>query len=168
VLGPDRRGPVVLGSSLTIRHADLAAGVGAGFTPARVVANRGLAGIDGTISTATGFALATGEPVRVVVGDLTFLHDVGGLAHGGHEPEVDLQVIVLDDAGGGIFGTLEHGRPEHADVYPRYFGTAQQIDIGALAAGLGASHHRVRTTAELTRVLDAPVRGRSVVEVSLV
>ena len=167
VLGPGRRDPVVLGSSLTIRHADLAAGVGTAFTPARVLANRGLAGIDGTISTATGVALATGEPVRVVVGDLTFVHDVGGLAHGGHEPEVDLQVVVLNDAGGGIFGTLEHGRPEHADVYPRYFGTAQQIDIAALAAGLGAAHHLVRTTAELTRVLDVPVRGRSVVEISL-
>jgi 2-succinyl-5-enolpyruvyl-6-hydroxy-3-cyclohexene-1-carboxylate synthase len=167
VLAAQQPHTVVLGSSLTVRHADLGAGAGAGFTAARVVANRGLAGIDGTISTATGLALATGKPVRVVVGDLTFLHDVGGLAHGVHEPEVDLQVFVLNDAGGGIFATLEHGRPEHAAVYQRYFGTAQQMDIAALARGLGASHHLVRSTAELARVLAAPVAGRSVVEILL-
>lgn len=158
---------VVLGSSLTVRHADLAAPTGDDFTPARVVANRGLAGIDGTISTATGLALATRRPVRVVVGDLTFLHDVGGLARGVHEAEPDVQVVVLDDAGGGIFATLEHGRPEHAEVYPRFFGTAQQLDVGALAAGFGAAHSRVTSTAQLAEVLAAPVEGRSVVEVPL-
>ncbi|WP_241681332.1 2-succinyl-5-enolpyruvyl-6-hydroxy-3-cyclohexene-1-carboxylic-acid synthase [Pseudactinotalea terrae] len=167
VLAADQEHTVLLGSSLTVRYADLAAGAGAEFTPARVVANRGLAGIDGTISTATGLVLATRAPVRAVVGDLTFLHDVGGLAHGVHEPEVDLQVIVLNDAGGGIFATLEHGRPEHAPVYSRYFGTAQQMDIAALAAGFGASYRLVRTTAELTGVLEEPVAGRSVVEILL-
>lgn len=167
VLAPEHPSAVVLGSSMTVRHADAAGPVGAGFTSSRVVANRGLAGIDGTISTATGLALATREPVRVVVGDLTFLHDVGGLARGSHEREVDLQVIVLDDGGGGIFATLEHGRPEHAAVYPRYFGTPQQVDLAALARGYGADHHLVRSTAELTRALAAPVRGRSVIQVLL-
>lgn len=167
LLAAEQPHAVVLGSSLTVRHADLAAGAGPGFTGARVVANRGLAGIDGTISTATGLALATKEPVRAVVGDLTFLHDVGGLAHGLHEPEVDLQVFVLDDAGGGIFATLEHGAPEHADVYPRFFGTPQQLDIAALAAGFGAAHRRIGSTAELAEVLDEPVWGRSVVEIPL-
>ncbi|WP_420113992.1 2-succinyl-5-enolpyruvyl-6-hydroxy-3-cyclohexene-1-carboxylic-acid synthase [Pseudactinotalea sp.] len=168
VLAADQPHTVVLGSSLTIRHADLAAHAGDRYTRARVVANRGLAGIDGTLSTATGLALATEAPVRAVVGDLTFLHDVGGLAHGVHELEPDLQVFVLNDAGGGIFAGLEHGRPEHAGVYPRFFGTAQEVDVAALAAGFGAAYRRVSTTAELTQVLSAPVQGRSVVEISLV
>ena len=167
VLSARQPHPVVLGSSMTIRHADRAAGAGADYTAARVLANRGLAGIDGTISTATGYALATGAPVRAVVGDLTFIHDVGGLAHGVHEPDVDLQVFVLNDAGGGIFATLEHGRPEHAEVHPRFFGTAQDVDLAALAAGFGAAHLPVTTTAALAAVLAAPVRGRSVVEIRL-
>ena len=86
---------VVLGSSMAVRHADLTGAVGEDLAPELVVANRGLAGIDGTLSTATGLALA-GRPVRALVGDLTFLHDIGGLARGRLEPEVDLQVIVLD------------------------------------------------------------------------
>ncbi len=164
VLG-DQPHAVVLGSSMTVRHADRGGPVGGELTATRVIANRGLAGIDGTISTATGLALALGAPVRAVVGDLTFLHDVGGLARGVHEPEVDLQVIVLDDGGGSIFATLEHGRPEHADVYPRFFGTPQRLDIASLAAGFGAAYREVSSERDLADVLAAPVVGRSVVRV---
>lgn len=158
---------VVLGSSMAIRDADLAAGVGAGFTTQPVVANRGLSGIDGTISTATGLALATGGPVRAVIGDLTFQHDVGGLARGEREPEVDLQVIVLNDDGGSIFATLEHGEPENAEIYPRMFGTPQGLDIAALAAGFGAGYQQVTSSAELAAALARPIQGRSVVEVPI-
>ncbi|HLS15179.1 MAG TPA: 2-succinyl-5-enolpyruvyl-6-hydroxy-3-cyclohexene-1-carboxylic-acid synthase [Beutenbergiaceae bacterium] len=169
VLAADTPGAatVVLGSSMTVRDADLAAGVGEGFTGARVLANRGLAGIDGTISTARGIALAGGGPVRAVIGDLTFAHDVGGLARGTHEPEVDLQVIVLNDDGGSIFATLEHGEPEHEDLYPRMFGTPQGLDLAALATGFGARHHQVRDLTELRDLLTAPIRGRSVLEIRL-
>ncbi len=157
---------VVLGSSMAVRHADLTAGVGEELSPELVVANRGLAGIDGTISTATGLALA-GRQVRALVGDLTFLHDVGGLARGRLEPEVDLQVIVLDDGGGTIFATLEHGRPEHQGVFERYFATPQQLDVAALAAGFGARYARIESLPDLGRELSAPVRGRSVLHVLL-
>lgn len=160
-------GAIVLGSSMSVREADLAAGVGRHFTPVPVLANRGLAGIDGTTSTATGVALATGAPVRALMGDLTFQHDVGGLARGPLEAQVDLQVIVLNDDGGSIFATLEHGRPELADIYPRIFGTPQGLDIAALAAGFGARHHRVTDVEALREVLAAPVRGRSVIEIPL-
>src|SRR5699024_1919966 len=121
------------GVALAGRRADLTAGVGEELAPELVVANRGLAGIDGTISTATGLALA-GRQVRALVGDLTFVHDVGGLVRGRLEPEVDLQVIVLDDGGGTIFATLEHGRPEHQGTFERYFATPQHLDVAALAA----------------------------------
>lgn len=160
---------VVLGSSMAVRHADLTGAVGEDLAPELVVANRGLAGIDGTISTATGLALA-GRQVRVLLGDLTFLHDLGGLARGRLEPEVDLQVIVLDDSGGTIFATLEHGRTEHQGVFERYFATPQHLDIAALSAGLGARHRLIRGTdglVDLARELAAPVRGRSVLQVQL-
>lgn len=158
---------VVLGSSMAVREADLAAGVGEGFPSVPVLANRGLAGIDGTISTATGVALATGGPVRALLGDLTFQHDVGGLARGRLEPEVDLQLVVLNDDGGSIFATLEHGQPELAEIYPRIFGTPQGLDLAALAAGFGATHHRVDTADHLRSLLGDPPRGRSVIEVPL-
>ncbi|TRW43317.1 2-succinyl-5-enolpyruvyl-6-hydroxy-3-cyclohexene-1-carboxylate synthase, partial [Georgenia yuyongxinii] len=160
-------GPRVLvaGSSNTVRDLDL---VAAPWDPDRqpmAVANRGLAGIDGTIGTATGLALGLDQPVRAVMGDLTFLHDAGALLRGALEDEVDLQVVVLNDGGGGIFATLEHGAPEHAGQFERIFGTPQHVDLAALAAAYGARHTLVEDAGQLRTVLAEPVRGRSVVEV---
>jgi 2-succinyl-5-enolpyruvyl-6-hydroxy-3-cyclohexene-1-carboxylate synthase len=158
-------GTLVVGSSNTVRDLDLVARPRERAAGPRAVANRGLAGIDGTVATATGLALGTGAPVRAVMGDLTFLHDAGALARGRLEREVDLQVVVLNDAGGGIFATLEHGAPEHAGEFERVFGTPQDVDLAALAAAYGARHALATAPAELEALLAAPVRGRSVVEV---
>lgn len=175
-------GALVLGSSSTIRAFDVVparrSGTGTDAAepddccdhydaPARstVVANRGLAGIDGTISTATGVALALGEPVRCVVGDLTFLHDATALVRGVHERDVDLQVIVLDDGGGSIFGTLEYGARPDAE-FERIFATPQELDVAAVAQGFGAAVIEC-TEAELPEVLAQPVTGRSVIHVRL-
>ncbi|GMA32393.1 2-succinyl-5-enolpyruvyl-6-hydroxy-3-cyclohexene-1-carboxylic-acid synthase [Litorihabitans aurantiacus] len=160
-------GLLVAGASMAIRYLDLA-----GIPGAPVVASRGVAGIDGTLSTALGRALARTPadgrgPVRALVGDLTFQHDVGGLVRGRLERDVDLQVVVLADDGGSIFGTLEHGRPEHAAAHERVFATPQTIDIGALARGAGVAHTVVGDLAGLEAALAAPVRGRCVLEVRL-
>lgn len=159
-MGPD---VLVLGSSTTIRAFDLAA------LPARhslrAVANRGLAGIDGTISTAGGVAAGLGEPVRVVLGDLAFLHDVGGLARGELEPEVDLQAIVFDDGGGGIFSTLEHASADPA-IFKRYFTTPPSFDVAAAARAFGARHTSVDLH-DLPSALAEPVTGRSVLQIRL-
>ncbi|UFU02485.1 2-succinyl-5-enolpyruvyl-6-hydroxy-3-cyclohexene-1-carboxylic-acid synthase [Ruania suaedae] len=161
-------GTVLLGASMAVRDADLVCASGPDSPAAAgslVVANRGLAGIDGTVSTGAGIALATGRSVRVLVGDLTFQHDVGGLACGPLEREPDLQVIVVNDDGGSIFATLEHG--ERAETFDRIFGTPQGLDVAALAAGFGASHQQADDLAHLREILAAPVTGRSVVEVRL-
>lgn len=156
--------PVVLmlGASNTVRAVDLVA-----EAPGRedVVSNRGLAGIDGTIATARGLAWGSGRAVRAVMGDLTFLHDVSSLAVTESERPVDLQVVVIDDHGGSIFAGLEHGRPEYAEDFPHWFGTAQEASIGDLARGYGADYREVTTTEELAGALAAPVRGRSVLHV---
>jgi len=162
---------LMLGSSNPIRDADLAGHPAeANAVPLRVFANRGLAGIDGTISTATGIALATRAPTRVLLGDLTFLHDAGALLLGTGEQAASMQVIVLNDGGGGIFNVLEHGTlgqaPDYAAAVERFFGTPHTADLGALAAAYGWRHTLARTTAELTEALDAPVEGRSVIEVA--
>lgn len=157
---------LVLGSSMPIRRLDRLAPAGDG-APVAALANRGLAGIDGTIATALGAHLASGRPVRALVGDLTYLHDAMSLSRGRLESEPDLQVVVLDDAGGGIFSTLEYPAVTPAPVMKRYFSTPQVADAGALAEALGARVERPRDLAELEALLAEPVRGLSVLHVRL-
>ncbi|WP_231708695.1 MULTISPECIES: 2-succinyl-5-enolpyruvyl-6-hydroxy-3-cyclohexene-1-carboxylic-acid synthase [unclassified Arthrobacter] len=158
---------LVLGSSNVIRDMDLVAAPD--WHPLDVYANRGLAGIDGTISTATGIALAGGIPTRLLVGDLTFLHDAGALLLGTGEDEPDLQIVVLNDGGGGIFSVLEHGAlgedPKYTALVERFFGTPHRADLAALCAGYGVRHQLLQSAAELEAALAAPVAGRSVLEV---
>ncbi|WP_159717066.1 2-succinyl-5-enolpyruvyl-6-hydroxy-3-cyclohexene-1-carboxylic-acid synthase [Actinomyces marmotae] len=166
---PDRAGAeaplLVVGSSMTIRRLDRLAPVGAPAPTA--VANRGLAGIDGTIATASGLALASGGPVRAVMGDLAFLHDAMSLGRGEHEREPDLQVIVLDDAGGAIFKGLEYAGVPGDERFARLFATPQRGSITALARALGVAVHEAGDARALERALAEPVRGLSVIRVAL-
>lgn len=162
------RGQLVLGSSNGIRDVDLA-GAPAAEPAAVVFANRGLSGIDGTLATATGIALAGRQETTVLLGDVTFLHDAGGLLLGAGEEEPRLRIVVLNDAGGAIFGLLEHGAVEAAGRYgtavERLFGTPHSVDLAALAAAYGVAHRSVGTTAELAAALAEPWEGRSIIEV---
>lgn len=153
---------LVVGASNPIRDLDL---VAAWDEAPLVLANRGLAGIDGTLSTAAGVALGLGRPVRAYVGDVTFLHDVGGLLTGPLERVPDLQVVVANDDGGSIFATLEHGDPRWAAVAERVFATPHGADLAALCAGYGVAHRRVADMPALHAALVEPIVGRSVVEV---
>ncbi|MEE1621258.1 2-succinyl-5-enolpyruvyl-6-hydroxy-3-cyclohexene-1-carboxylic-acid synthase [Zafaria sp. J156] len=153
------RGTLVLGSSNPVRDADLL-GTPAAAPGARVHANRGLAGIDGMLATATGIALATGGPATVLLGDVTFVHDAGGLLIGRGEPEPELDIVVLNDAGGAIFSLLEHGgvgaSGRYGDAVERLFATPHDVRIEGLAAAYGLGYERIQTRAELGRAL----RGR--------
>ena len=100
-----------VGSSNSARDVDLSA---SRSEPLRVVASRGLAGIDGCVSTASGVALADQAPTYALMGDLTFLHDANGLLVGPLERRPDLTVVVTNDDGGGIFTLLEPGEPGRA------------------------------------------------------
>ena len=166
VTGP--QDALVSGSSNPIRDLDLAGGLAA--TDGRVLVNRGLAGIDGVISTACGVALTqTYRRTRALVGDLTFLHDAGALSRGTLERIPDLQIVVADDSGGGIFEVLEHGElahrgPAERALFERFFATPQRADLAALCAGYGARHTLVNDLAGLRQVLAAPPGGLSVVQ----
>ncbi|MFT4216649.1 MAG: 2-succinyl-5-enolpyruvyl-6-hydroxy-3-cyclohexene-1-carboxylic-acid synthase [Micropruina sp.] len=155
-------GLLMLGNSQPIRDADLAPG-GA----ARVFANRGLAGIDGTISTAVGIALASDEPLTLLCGDLTFLHDGNGLAAGLGERRPDLRVVVADDSGGSIFATLEYGDPRYAGSFERVFATPPGVDLARLAEAHGVRALRVTAVAELTAALRRPIHGVEVLVVTV-
>jgi len=159
---------LVAGSSNIVRDLDL---VARARGPLAVIANRGLAGIDGTVATAHGVGLGTGRPVRAVMGDLTFLHDAGGLLLGPGERVPDLHMIVVNDSGGGIFQTLEHGDlgrdPRYTATVERFFGTPHTVGIAELCAAYGVQYVSADTAIELAAALAAPVAGRRVIEVTL-
>ncbi|GAA4775504.1 2-succinyl-5-enolpyruvyl-6-hydroxy-3-cyclohexene-1-carboxylate synthase [Citricoccus nitrophenolicus] len=161
------RGPLVLGSSSVIRDVDLAWRPPT-FPEAVVFANRGLAGIDGTVSTATGIALGTGRRTVLLCGDLTLLHDSGGLLIGPGEREPDLDIVVVNDAGGAIFAGLEHGlvarREGMGPVVERFFGTPQDVDVRSLCAAYGLDWAPVDSEDGLLAALGSPARGRRVLE----
>ena len=152
---------LLLGSSMTVRRLDRLAQPGAAAPKA--VANRGLAGIDGTIATGIGLWMASGEPVRAVMGDLAFLHDAMSLNRGVREEEADLQVIVVDDGGGAIFSHLEYAHTTPSGRFERLFTAPQCASIAALATALGARVHVPDDVAALRRLLAEPVDGLSVV-----
>jgi 2-succinyl-5-enolpyruvyl-6-hydroxy-3-cyclohexene-1-carboxylate synthase len=171
---------LVAAASNPIRDLDLAARpfeVGVA-TPARsaadharVLANRGLAGIDGTLSTAVGVALSGHHRrVRVLVGDIAFLHDANALLAEPGQRRPDVQVVLLDDDGGGIFSLLEHGEragrgTAQRAVFERTFGTPHGADVAALCRGYGVGYRRADDVATLRAALAAPPAGTEVVHV---
>jgi 2-succinyl-5-enolpyruvyl-6-hydroxy-3-cyclohexene-1-carboxylate synthase len=152
---------MLLGSSQPIRDVHLAAAPRADIV---LHANRGLAGIDGTVSTAVGLALGHGGVAYALVGDLSFLHDTTGLFIGENEPRPDLTVVVVNNAGGGIFGLLEPGGLERGDLAERVYATPVGADIAGLCAAAGVEHTRPTSVTGLREAL-LPRPGLRVVEV---
>jgi 2-succinyl-5-enolpyruvyl-6-hydroxy-3-cyclohexene-1-carboxylate synthase len=152
---------LVLGASRMIREAD-------SWAPAKPIntfANRGLAGIDGTIATATGIAIATGQLTRALIGDLTFLHDVGSLAIDVNDGPVDLQLVVVNDGGGSIFSGLEMAKTLSEDFFDRLFKTEQNVSIEKLAQAYGWGYQMVDSEPALVDALEK--KGRLIIEVRL-
>lgn len=154
---------LVLGASNPVRDAAL---VPWGAKDVRVRSNRGVAGIDGTISTAIGAALAhKGGRTVALIGDLTFVHDSSGLLIGPTEPRPEnLTIVVSNDNGGGIFELLEQGDPRFHDVSSRIFGTPHDVDIAALCRAYHVDSQSI-SVEELGPALDEPARGIRVLEV---
>lgn len=166
---------LVLGASRLIRDLDA-------VVPGkkiRVHANRGLAGIDGTIATAIGIALAA-QPApgasphgqgtgatRVLLGDLALLHDVGALLFGEGERRPTIQVVVGNDGGGTIFDSLEVAAIAPPAAMRRVLITPQPLELERLASAYGWSYGRATTRGELDQALSAPPTGTSILEVPL-
>lgn len=131
-----------------------------------VQANRGLAGIDGVVSTAIGVALSDpARPAYAYIGDLTFAHDSGALLIGPAEPRPDLTIVVVNDDGGGIFTTLEPGSADYATDFERLFGTPTGTDLAALCAAHGVRHDLVQGADGLAAEVAKRPAGLRVVEV---
>ena len=170
---------LVVGPSSAVRDLDL------GMPPYEplgrrfVVGNRGLAGIDGVVSTALGVALGRGnrEPrpgltvlppagrTLAVLGDLTFLHDSNGLFIGPDEPRPDLTMVVINDDGGAIFEVLEQGAEAFRGAFERVFAAPTGVDVAALCRASGSSYRRAPSREALREMLRHPLPGIDVIEV---
>ncbi|MDQ0615503.1 2-succinyl-5-enolpyruvyl-6-hydroxy-3-cyclohexene-1-carboxylate synthase [Microbacterium sp. W4I4] len=159
---------LVFGSSRLVRVADQV--LGGKKVP--VHSNRGLAGIDGTIATAIGIALASQAAgaagvTRVLLGDLAFLHDVGALLLPEGEARPRIQVIVGNDGGGTIFDGLEVAASAPAEDLDRAFYTPQSVGLRELAAAYGWEFTQVATRSALDQALTSPAAGPQIIEVPL-
>ncbi|HZO13750.1 MAG TPA: 2-succinyl-5-enolpyruvyl-6-hydroxy-3-cyclohexene-1-carboxylic-acid synthase [Polyangiaceae bacterium] len=148
-----------LGSSMPIRDVDA-------FAPScrrriDVHVNRGANGIDGTIATALGEALAKG-PTVALLGDLTFVHDLDGLAALG-ELRAPLTIVVVHNGGGGIFRFLPIAR--HPTAFERLFATPQRADLAALCRAFDIPHRLIEPQL-VGKALEA-LEGPSVLEVRI-
>lgn len=151
---------LVLGASRLIRTLD-------GRAPGkaiRVFSNRGLSGIDGTIATAQGVATIVdregrGGTTRALIGDLTLLHDVGGLWLPADEPRPRLQLVVGNDGGGAIFDLLEVAQSARRERFDRVQFVPQSVDLAALAGAYGWAYTRVEDRAGLERALSGGAPG---------
>jgi len=133
------------GNSMPVR--DLDGWFGSVERSIEIRSNRGANGIDGVVSTALGSAAASAGPVALVVGDVSFLHDLNALVaarlHG-----LSATIVLVNNDGGGIFSFLPQatittpgsGLPEH---YEELFGSPHGIDVGPIVTALGGEHRRV-------------------------
>jgi 2-succinyl-5-enolpyruvyl-6-hydroxy-3-cyclohexene-1-carboxylate synthase len=135
---------VYVGNSLAIRNLDL-------FAPSspkrlRILANRGASGIDGVISSGLGAGAAGEAPVLIVTGDLSFHHDLNGLA-AAREGIARATIVIVNNDGGGVFSLLPIAR--HREVFERYFGTPHGLDFAPAAAMYGIPFARPDSLAAL-------------------
>ncbi len=157
-----------VGSSNTARDVDLARDPREITHGVVAVGNRGLAGIDGVVSSAIGFALSRSpRPSYALMGDLTFLHDSNALLIGPDEPRPDLTIVVINDNGGGIFSTLEPGRDALSGPYERIFATPTDTTISELCAAHGIEHEYVAEADVLAARIAKPGKGIRVCEVRI-
>ena len=118
-----------IGSSRPVRDIEAFAAPREGLT---VFANRGLAGIDGNISTAFGISTQF-ERTFSILGDLTFLHDLSALANTLTNSHT---VFIVDNNGGGIFSTLPQAG---SDGFEKIFGTPHHLNVESIISGFGFS-----------------------------
>jgi 2-succinyl-5-enolpyruvyl-6-hydroxy-3-cyclohexene-1-carboxylate synthase len=138
---------LVVGSSMPVRDVEW-------WAPARVAptfSNRGANGIDGVVSTALG--VAAGARSIALVGDLTMLHDLSGLADGVDGPGTCV-LVVVDNRGGGIFSFLPQAQVLDPDEFERLFATPRGHDLVALSRAMGHRASRVVSRDELGAAID--------------
>ena len=139
-------GQIFVANSMTIRDFDYF--WFSGESKAVLYGNRGVNGIDGTISTALGLA-ANGKPTYLVTGDLSLFHDLNGLAVA-KTHNLNLTIILHNNDGGGIFEYLPQKGTKHFDYL---FSTSQGLDYSGAAKLYGCGYTKISSPDELSSVL---------------
>ena len=139
-------GQIFVANSMTIRDFDYF--WFSGESKATLYGNRGVNGIDGTISTALGLA-ANGRPTYLVTGDLSLFHDLNGLAVA-KTHNLNLTIILHNNDGGGIFEYLPQKGTKHFDYL---FSTSQGLDYSGAAKLYGCGYTKIASPDELRAVL---------------
>jgi 2-succinyl-5-enolpyruvyl-6-hydroxy-3-cyclohexene-1-carboxylate synthase len=154
---------VVLGNSMPVRDADTF--LGSSDRALRFCGNRGASGIDGVMSSALGAAAARREPTVLVVGDLSFLHDLGALQIAARYA-VPLLIVAVHNDGGGIFSFLPQARLD--GPFEALFGTPHGLELEPAVRMCGGRHVRVASWRGFAAAIDAALgeRGLSVVELA--
>lgn len=142
---PDE-GQLLVANSMSIRDMDYFWATGR--SQAMVYGNRGTNGIDGTVSTALGLS-TNGKPTVMLTGDLSFFHDMNGLAIG-KTHGMNLTIILHNNDGGGIFQYLPQ---KGTDDFDYLFNTPQGIDYSGLATMYGLDYVKVTNNAELEQAM---------------
>ncbi|MFM1818825.1 MAG: hypothetical protein RIS61_423 [Actinomycetota bacterium] len=137
--------------SWPVRHIEMYGKARAGLA---TFGNRGVNGIDGLISSAAGVAIAKNSRTYLLIGDIAFLHGMGGLNVSEPNQIPDLTVVVLDNDGSGIFSQLEQGEQKYQKHFEQVFGTPHGKDLWVIAESLGVPAVRVTTQSELTSALN--------------
>ena len=146
-------------ASWPVRHLEAYASKRNGL---QVFGNRGANGIDGLISTAIGIGIGTGKRTVLLMGDIAFLHDLGGLNIGEGQEQPNLTVVVLDNNGSGIFSQLEQGADIYQEHYEKVFGTPHGKDLWVIAESLGIPAKQVTTKTELKFALESFEKTRGI------
>ncbi len=151
-----------VGSSMPIRDVDT---FGAPRSDVRVIANRGVNGIDGSISTALGMAMS-GAPTTALIGDVAAMHDATALSELARLG-APLRIIVINNDGGGIFSFLPQRRSGviDDDVYEKHWGTPHGLSLAAIAGSMGLAANRVETMDQFKEAIGGPI-GPELIEVT--
>lgn len=135
-----------LGSSMPVRDMDMFASTNGAIIP--VAANRGASGIDGTLASATGFAVGHDLPVTLILGDLAMIHDLNSLALL-RSIQQQLIIIIINNQGSGIFSFLPIA--EFNAVFEKYFGTPHELTFRKAAEMFSIDYHHPRRNMDLRK-----------------
>ena len=127
------------------------------------MANRGASGIDGVVSTALGVSAGAGGRVTLVIGDLSFYHDMNGLLAAG-KWGLDATIIVVNNDGGGVFSFLPQA--QFPDGFEEYFGTPHGLGFRSAAEMYDLGYEKVESWSEFRRAVSRSQssKGTTVIE----
>ena len=148
-----------IGNSMPIRDLNNFASPAKGLFS---TSNRGVSGIDGIISSAAGWGVGNQKHTFLLIGDISFMHDIGVL-FSLQALAISLTIILINNSGGGIFSFLPISKQK--DIFETYFATSHQFRLWKIAEEMGISAKKISSLEELQKEVQNPEKGISFLEV---